>query len=841
VLRRVTETLHWLRSHEQSLFRRDQLRQLLTLLRDDDRSLYLETLRGILFGTGIRFHLQHLVIRLLGTWDVLLDGEVDVLVELYGLLDWHEHVVREAICVNRGVFSAFCLRGVFQAQLTSGDETQLLAALRVMRWVSATFGDAVERLLEPYWTVGGVWPAWICSVLPFSADADTDRMFEFRVSQIEAGVTFQGMDFFSEQWARSAPVRCIRIAHVLISGYLSKCRADLEEAHVGEIPNWPFRDDWRDKALEIACDAAPRDAWEQFLPCATLLSSLHRIGRRGVQPYWRGSERYREMARAGTFIRRLLVASGKKLAEICPDEFEQFVAPCLKTKSLTIRRVLLASFAAGGGRLADQAIGWLCDRPKLFRAGSQYDDSRWQPAYRVIQHLSSLCSDDIYRRLEETILRYREPNEIESCRRKLRRAKDGFLTINDVGRAQNTLLCALPVSRMSSAARAIAGVWQVKFGPHLFKKREPSKFRAVVSPIPRDRLHLVSDRQWLRIIRRQWPERCWTDRDAGKDLITEASTSTFAADFAEMAKRQPQRFAALALRIPSDADPAYLSRVLGNLITSVPPVPGSPDVGKWKPATQEQLEALLNVVGYSSDYGQATGFCDIIDRRCTATWSNAIFERLARYALIHPDPAFESAQRDLPMTEINCVRGRAAHAISRLVFEKPELSTRFLPAIEGLTRDPHPAVRLAAVQACLSLLNVDRALATRLFMQSCDVEDDRICAGHSVHEFVRYARFSHWETMIPLIERMVHSAHSEAAEEGALWVTVNWLESGLMSNLATACLSGSIAQRKGLAKAAVGLADGERTRERCLDLLMRLFDDDSEDRSARGEIHLPSP
>lgn len=822
------QPIEWVQAHDQSLFRRGQLRQLLTLLRDAEPALYIKTVRDLLLGEGVRFHFRYLALRLLGTWDEALDDEVSLLVTLYSQPKWQGHVLREILWVSAAFFLAFHERGVFQAQLASGEDSQINVALYTIRGMGTRFGGIIDRLLDPYWSAKDPWPTRIGYVIAHSIEEDTDRMFEFRLAQTQACARHE-FTHFSEAWAVAMPTRCLRLTRAHAKAYIGKCRQFVGAKDGKEPPQWARVTKGLEKAISAACRAAPLSAWKFLAPCVEALGRLRRTRRRGDYTFRRG------MSQAAASLRRWTIVAGQTLASSRPDKFVQFASPYLKTRSLTMRRVLLASVAHGGRRLADVGLGWLCDLPEFLGAGprryagSPYGASRWAPASYVIRRLSKVCSDDMYQRLERLILGYREADELESCRAKLRQARAGYdIWPNRVGLAQNALLAALPPDRMSPQARALAGVWRQKFGPPVFPKKEVMRFRPVVSPVPRDRLHAISDRQWLKTIARSWPQERRRVENGKGAAVLEASPERFAADLGEMAKREPRRFAKLALLIPPSAGAVYLGRILSNLIA-----PGSPrsDSRSAAPAppTRKQLRLLLEHVGYSEDYGVATGFCDIVGADPGAMWPDIVLDQLERYATEHPDPGPENTKRELVMTEWNCVRGRAAHAMGALLMKKPVKWKRFIPTIEKLVRDAHLAVRLAAIGVCGALLKSDRALAIKLFLEACADDECRVAAERSAQHFIRYVCRKHWPEIVPLIQRMVDSGYDEAVEHGVSWMVVTSLEAGFGASALSLYLGGSRAHRKGCAAVAVEFARTDSTEAACQEILTHLFDDESED------------
>lgn len=329
----------------------------------------------------------------------------------------------------------------------------------------------------------------------------------------------------------------------------------------------------------------------------------------------------------------------------------------------------------------------------------------------------------------------------------------------------------------------------------------------------------------------------------GPDRVGEASHEHFAADFGHVAEQQPQRFAKLALQIPRDAYPGYMSRILWAVALKEPPdsVKGK-EREKWKPATGEQVEALLEYTGYSEERDQAVSFCRLLEKRSDAKWPAQVLDRLVRYATEHPDPHPDkfSVGRiggngqhvpDVINSAINCVRGCAAGAICKLLFDQPEVLGKFEGAIESLVNDVSPAVRVAAMQVCLPMLNIEKDKAVALFVKACDMADDRILEGAYADRFITYSWHTHLEALEPIIERMARSENGQVATLGAGWATGIWLRNGEMGAIKEECCCGSVEQRKGAAQVAARWLRAGANVAKHLDLLRRFFVDN--DREVR--------
>mgnify|MGYP001794342214 CR=1 FL=1 len=81
---RGQQLLSFLRSSEQHLFRRAQVRQILIHQREEDFDYYLENLRELLTSSDIRFHLKKVVFALLATLDDPTEEEWEIISELIG-------------------------------------------------------------------------------------------------------------------------------------------------------------------------------------------------------------------------------------------------------------------------------------------------------------------------------------------------------------------------------------------------------------------------------------------------------------------------------------------------------------------------------------------------------------------------------------------------------------------------------------------------------------------------------------------------------------------------------------------------------------------------------------
>ena len=157
----------------------------------------------------------------------------------------------------------------------------------------------------------------------------------------------------------------------------------------------------------------------------------------------------------------------------------------------------------------------------------------------------------------------------------------------------------------------------------------------------------------------------------------------------------------------------------------------------------------------------------------------------------------EASVKILFQNTINCVRGVAARAIGSLLWAWSGHLEQVRPGIEALVQDPHPAVRMAALEAIEPVLNIDRDLAVQWFCKAC-WDDPKVSASPKALRFFNYIIPSHIEQVAPVIQKMVASPLGEVALEGARQVTARWLFHGFFPDELSKCRRGNVSQRKGV-------------------------------------------
>lgn len=849
--------LGWLESNEQSLFRRGQLRQVLALLRDDDPPRYEESLRAILNSDAVRFHLKHLALLVLGQADPPTIGEVDVAIGLLGDQKWLDHLTERVFNGRETWIDALHARGILGAWLDSGNEELVGRALYLLSRVTESRGSMIEDLLlgEPREQRREKLERILWMSTPERLSPRLFKVF-VRMTRKRSRATSHLI-----RWKTLAAANVLRCIEVFEASLLSEARrayVAMADESIGQRDTTSVR---REDADSVASAAAtiPIEAWDKLAPLLVRILRSIASSRRSRAGARFSSSRYRferELRRITAIVSRVLSAAGCGIASTATIAFWERVASLSEIRSASVRRLLIRCMVAGQDDQADVALRWLIFDQARLRCGGRRAGV-YHPAYRLLRRYSGLCSDDVFSDVLSAILAHQPQAEKNEFRRRHEllldtlktptgRLQGDVLTYHTVGLGQYLLLAALPERRLAGEARRRLGVLRRKFGPvaALLKGSPRTGGGWVGSTIPPDHLRRLANRDWLAIAKGRWKDRPRRWRQMGPDRIGEATPRTLAADLGAMTKLEPQRFARLALMIPETADPSYARAILENL-RDTQPSGNDIEAQDWQPATVDEIEAVVDHFDWLKDDREfATALCWAIMGRSPDRWSARTYEWLGRTAMTHPHPgegeyAIYSGRKpgqsewpgepDIVGTSISCVRGVAAKAIQAILFARRDEREIFRPAVEALTRDPHPSVRVAAIGLALPLLNIDRPAAITTFLAACSHERDDVLRARYVNEFLRYTIVRNVDELGPLIERMMRSPVDEVARAGAGWVGVVWAHREIWEDRIQTCLSGSPRLREGVARALVAAIVDECSNPNAIVTLATLFDDPEKD------------
>jgi hypothetical protein len=829
----------------QSLFRREQLRLLLLLMRDENPTWYINTLSALITSNEIRFHLKHLCLQVMGQADEPTEQETRLVLELVADPYWREHITSQVLWQNPAWICLEAIKDLLREWLGSENDGLIDQALWLLRSVDTKCGDLVAEMIGAFeHRVENNWRNRIDWMFVRTPQDDSDRLFEMRLRLMSNNRTQDYLGW--EKFANSTPHRCLPLIAASLQALIYEQNHPADNSNDAPQKNRPSTvlEFHSQKELAIVvqiAECSPNYVWENIVPLFQrfVLNRLKLLNESSKHTYVS-----RRLPRFFRPLRKIIEAAGQGLMKSDFDSFSIELLSFAHNRTKYIQRISINCLLAADVKYSDTIISWLLQDSRRFELGKKSTPNRFLPARRLIKKFSKHCSEPVFRNLEEMILRFHSKDEWKSFARRHQEIKHGWNKDYEqptyYGIAHYFLLSALPRNRMSIDACQAVGVAAEKFGkryPTYFAHRVSRCGGSIISPIPSNKLHLVSDKVWLKIIVKFAKVRThekW--RQVDEEHATECSAETFSRSLGHIAKRQPSRFARLALSIPKETSPLYLQEIMQSFETSTAPDDCTVKESiAWEPADAAEIEAVYQHAQRLGHHGLEHSFCSIVRKRPQAGWSRWAFDELGRFAISHPSPEKEElisvkdwndrSLEDLEITAINYVRGPAAQAIHSLLFSNPELFGVLQAAINSLLIDKHPSVRIAATGICHPLWNMNRELAVQSFLKICEDDDDRVLASHNAISFVNYAQREFIEVLKPHIIRMVNSDVDEVIQHGAARTTCIWLYFGQLCDLFEQCLTGSILQRIGIASVSADCVVDPKCGEKSRTLLLQMFND----------------
>jgi hypothetical protein len=839
--RRFCETgeplLDLLRSAEQDLFRRSQVRQILAYRRDDDFDAYLRDLGDCLAAPDVRFHIKKLMIGVVGQ---VIDPRPKEWAILEGQLGEQTvqstDPVRAALWSSAPWFRFLHDQGVLTGWLAS-ERPETSFAFNWLRHIAESEPDRVADLLEGQAGASSEQDERILGVLCWHEPAADSERLEALFQRL-AMEPERDWAFICGAFKTFIHNHCYRRSR----GVDVACRAVgrwLEIlAHADSGPELFSHDRETQRVLsehdlaELVKRAPDAFVNATIAPWLELLE--HAADRDSDPPYddriWRGG--FRELTHwVPEALIISIVAALKRTAASSPTLFRSAIDQLSASECQTAHAVLVRALAIKDGAWKSVAIDYLVESWNRWRIW--YDDqARWDCG-ELLRTLSPFLDEADVARLEPWLLADFErwqpsgTDEAMQDRAAIRERARWFRW--SYGQHQHLLLRVLPTNLLSEAASRRQGELARKAASLNWRLDSPhwTKGGWVQSPLPDAAAKWMTDAQWLSAIREYVDdkERVWLhDRILG-------GARELARALEKRTKEEPDRFARLMLTLPEDANEHYFEAVVMGLQEGEVPLdllrqvveraherPGRPH-GRWLP--------------------------QVIVRHGDQDLPSALLDVVSWYATKDPDPAEELWQQDAggqgpyysgdPYEHgINTARGSGAQAVARLIARDQRYWEHFAPVLERMVADPSIAVRSCVAHACTQALRYDRGTAIALFLRLCDAEDE-LLGAHPVEEFLHYTARAEFDHVWPILERMLASSVVGARITGARQLTLAALSEEIARALAETAMRGDSETRKGAAEVLSHNVFVAPDRAYCETSLIRLFDDpDSEVRTAAG-------
>ena len=804
-----------LRSTEQHLFRRAQVRQVLAYLRESDFKRYAMELRSLVHDGGIRMHIKDLVFAWLADvhdprdqeWDIWMDCAAPY---LRSVEEGEICEERQAVCAWQRIYHAsswfeqFHRRGLISRWLEGAELSADLAAnfLRLhQRWRPDETAEYLESVVRK---CGAEWRQRLRTIVIDQDACYSRRYFDLFLRLLDDGILYSADDeplgdllsTVHQTFAWRRPDKAAWICEV-IAHALRRHGRQLRSGTVTEAVKALWHSIWgegRDAISKIAKHDR-RTFVEHVLPAVMELDeATPKIGgelpvRNEISPYLFKDDR----SIATACLESLAEALGYLAS--AGDDLRERIEMLARKKTHVANHLLLAIYRGGAVRYADEAMLAFVRQPWRFDCG--YTDSRYWCAMEVLKTVTPHCNAANVAEAESAILNYVGPYE---------KSRDG---VRHRGWGTYNLLSAIPpIFRSDQGSRRHLEL-ERKFGK---PAGEPKGIlRGLVgSPIVAERVPKMNDEDLLRAIAFYSADRGTGAREGAVQLARE---------IAKGAEEDPGRFVDLCLELPRETSSVYFSELLRGLAKA------NVDESRRVVVCRRVFEYARNECG-----DEIVDLLAKANRPLSADALDLLAFLAADEEGDEDSPGFGGSypESNIFAEGSRTTRGRAILAIGELIVEDGGYVPRLRSTLGDLVR-----VRSVGIAACVAF--AVRAVAyhnvtfgIRLF-RSMDFSEERLLATPHVREFIRENLRSGVAQFRIFIERMLRSKFPAVSRVGAQLGCMAALLEDDARNFAEEGRRGHRHQRLGSADVAAANVGDRTYRGWCEDTLKTYFVDDEDE------------
>lgn len=800
----------FLRSTEQELFRRSQVRQ---ILRDEDSERYVTEVETVLSDPAIRFHIKEIVLASLRS---LTDPTTAEWAMIAGLIATEPPFANRLWLTlrTRPWFDRLDAEQVIQQWLASDLEADHYHALDIMLGGVTERLDRLAELLAPHAGRAAGYPIWLNWITRFGDMYQSRPLFDLVLAAIRRGDYQgheQGLWLATSGRAQHQPAWAVE----LLAAYLAEQPGawDLDDA--GRVKALRLREH---SAIELASQSAAR-APEQF--CQLLVPYLLKVMARtedDPQTLPTADRQFsRRLPNHGPFseldeaLLSAAVTAIRALIEYEPSAAQPVLEQLAADPHDSAQWLLYEGMRAAGERYAPWAASLLLEGPHHLVSG--YPENPVWTTRELLQSITPYLSGEELVQLEQAVMEYRPSWERPAS----------------IGSASFTLLSGLAEDRLSDAARKRLGELRRRFDSDQPPAPLTMQGGFVRSPIPEAAASQLTDEQWLDAMARYVDDRTnfvaltGGAHELSQVLRTEASA-------------QPERFARLALRMTNETHPAYGNAVLQALADTKEPVDPALIFDVIRHIASLRNEEYQDWLGwplrrYLDDDVPDDVILIILDRALHAVsptedrWSGDDGR----------EPLFGG---DIWATGLNSARGQSVVILGDLLLHDKDghRTALIVPSLDQLAGDPTVAVRCCVGHLLMASLRHARTEAIAAFQRLIET-DDRLLATGQVLDLMIYIGLRDASAIEPVIRRMLSSTYPRVRESAGMVAAFAGLELALGYLLTATRDSGDATTRKGAARMCARRLSLTASAPAAADALKRfLGDDDEEVRKAAAEV-----
>jgi hypothetical protein len=400
----------------QHLFRRSQLRQYLTYIRDDNFQNYIKTIEKILISNNILSHLKFLVLSLIVSWSDVRQEEWNI-IKRYVLQQYEDFRIQNThICsvtahaynyflYSPVLFSLADVQDFIQENLDSSDPVRLNSAIVFLQCQIKNYSDKVAEMLTPYLEHGTVWQERISNIIQNFDLKDNRKVFDIFLRLLQLG-------HYDNQICKD--FHSIHITYNLSPKWMIEVIAQRFQRVLDVIvptPNGtsPIRNEigWRNEILNLA-PSEPQFFIDKIFPLIVPLAEKFRNKKSHKKfdydlfwdTYFFEIKIRSNMSLCNEIVdMRIYIVSledaFKRVSKENPEILRPYIEELKKYFLYVTNYLLLKIFVSNPKYFANDAITLINDEPERFLCDA---------GFNTVSNCSKFCDDTIFERIEATFL-----------------------------------------------------------------------------------------------------------------------------------------------------------------------------------------------------------------------------------------------------------------------------------------------------------------------------------------------------------------------------------------------------------------------------------------------------
>ncbi|MGH1403826.1 MAG: ATP-binding protein [Alphaproteobacteria bacterium] len=717
--------LELLLDSEQHLFRRTQTRQILEVLRQDDRERYLTELKSILNNNDIRYHVKIAVVKWLGSLKDPIEQEREIGLSYDTQATKFSVFSRSILFGSSGWFDLHKKSHWLLDILNGDDEEKSDFVLWWLLSIAHEKPQEVSDILRSWWDNK---EDRAVKLLQHSHQVKTKGMEEV-IEPIETlycdlieskpdGLFFKktasNRDFILHTWVHENAHRASKVLKVYLKAWFEHNEGD-----------HPFsRDHFSELDIHSLSNASKTNPSEFILGfLETLNRSVEVIKERHSKGEYDSTFEsvYEGGYGADQFV-LLFKNALKDLASTAPDLAHSYLKKLNPSKHSLFSYFHMVAIESNPFYFKDTFIE-LLKQKNILEAG--FRGVEWQPfaeaAKGCLQYLSELERSQV-----EEIITAHQP-ELDRAKRYAREGGKGerrwiIQNLNNSSYEEWCILETIGEDCLTKPMKKRLYELKRKFKGRKISEPDEIKGGVVQSPISLDHAKFMTDKQWLQAIAKHNVEKKFNwceDRFIG-------GASSLARVLGDCTKEQPTRFAQFLQHIPTDANSDYVRSILSGLHQSegcetdcLNEAIMFADQYEGQPFGQE----ISYVIKQYPELAKNQKNLDILTKYARTGRANdnavTIENRKAKSDDISSINDLSDGFDQLFSSAINCARGASVWTLSSVYWADQTNFSEFIEAFlkERVQEESYESVRYALLELLFPLYNYNRDICGSILEQ----------------------------------------------------------------------------------------------------------------------------